>query len=117
MTSPATPREPVTVAEFERLVITRPADACAAYARLVRRCDVWRDKAHSQRAALARLQAEAEALRNDAERYRQVRKWSPVTFTNAWQLNIQTGKPFDEIVDHLAPFTAARAALSGEAHE
>lgn len=55
----------------------------------------------------ARLRAELERAKVDAERYEEVRKWNAVTFANAYEVNLRTGKPFDEIVDHMRPFTNA----------
>jgi len=34
-----------------------------------------------------------------AARYEEVRKWNPRCFKEAYLVNLQTGKPFDEIVD------------------
>ena len=45
------------------------------------------------------LETENEALRQDAERYQIARKMNPLQWADAYQLNIQTGKPFDEIID------------------
>jgi hypothetical protein len=53
------------------------------------------------------LAAENDALRADAERYRTARKMRPVQWAAAWELNIRTGKPFDQIIDQLRPFTQA----------
>lgn len=43
-------------------------------------------------------------LKANAERYAIVRQMNPRQFAAAWQLNISTGKPFDEIISDLAPF-------------
>lgn len=43
----------------------------------------------------------------DALRYREVRKWTPVTFCNAWNENLKTGKSFDKIVDDMRRNTVA----------
>lgn len=60
-------------------------------------------------AALIRSLCEALGeAQKDAERYAQVRTWTPVLFASAWEANLKTGKPFDEIVDHLKPFRDAR---------
>lgn len=70
----------------------------------------WSEKAIS---VMEELSAEVERLRaceRDARRYREVRRWTPITFMNATQVNLKTGKPFDEIVDDLMPFTDAAIA-------
>ena len=38
------------------------------------------------------------------DRYELIRRLSPREFSDIYQLNISTGKPFDEIVDNLLPF-------------
>ena len=43
-------------------------------------------------------------LQQAAQRYETVRRMSPQAFADAWKLNISTGKPFDQIIDELAPF-------------
>ena len=50
---------------------------------------------------------EIERLRVGYERYETVRLMRPGDFLNAYTLNINTGKPFDEIVDELRPFLRA----------
>ena len=46
-----------------------------------------------------RLRAEVERLRQPAARYEHLRRLDPNQFGNLWQKNIQTGKPFDTLVD------------------
>ena len=50
------------------------------------------------------LRAKVAALEDDAARWQIARKLSPQTWANAWGLNLSTGKPFDQIIDDLAPF-------------
>ena len=38
------------------------------------------------------------------DRYELIRRLSPRDFSDIYQLNISTGKPFDEIIDNLLPF-------------
>lgn len=45
------------------------------------------------------LRAELDRARADAERYRHVRRLDPNQFGELWQRNIQTGEPFDGLVD------------------
>ena len=47
---------------------------------------------------------ELAELRLAAERYETARRMNPRQWADAWQLNIQTGKPFDEIIDNMRPF-------------
>jgi mRNA degradation ribonuclease J1/J2 len=49
---------------------------------------------------LSRLEAGQKAI----ARYELIRRLSPREFSDIYQLNISTGKPFDEIVDNLLPF-------------
>ena len=41
-------------------------------------------------------------------RYEIARRLSPAGWIEVWELNISTGKPFDEIIDNLRPFTVER---------
>lgn len=45
-----------------------------------------------------------ERLRIGCERYDTARRMNPRLWEYAWKLNVQTGKPFDEIIDNLRPF-------------
>jgi len=47
---------------------------------------------------------ELAALRIAAERYETARRMNPIQWAAAWELNIKTGKPFDEIIDNMRPF-------------
>lgn len=47
---------------------------------------------------------ELAELRRAAQRYETARRMSPRQWAEAWQLNLTTGKPFDEIIDNLRPF-------------
>ena len=53
---------------------------------------------------------ERDALAKDAARYAIARRMSPQQWADAWELNHRTGKPFDEIIDDLAPFFDAEMA-------
>ena len=39
-----------------------------------------------------------------AKRYEIARRMNPRQWKDAWELNISTGKPFDQIIDELGPF-------------
>ena len=43
-------------------------------------------------------------LRRAAERYETARRMSPYQWAAAWEINVATGKPFDEIIDNMRPF-------------
>ena len=47
---------------------------------------------------------ELAELRISADRYETARRMNPRQWAGAWELNITTGKPFDEIIDDLRPF-------------
>ena len=47
-------------------------------------------------------------LRAGHDRYEVVRRMNVDAFRDAYVLNRRTGKPFDEIVDNLAPFFGLR---------
>ncbi len=68
--------------------------------------------AECEQAPLAPLLADAAAeirmLRKDAERYRTARCMTPHQWSAAWELNVATGKPFDEIIDNMRPFVGGR---------
>lgn len=55
-------------------------------------------------AYLERRVAELEIGHN---RYEVARRMNPRQWADAWQLNVSTGKPFDEIIDDLRPFYIA----------
>lgn len=54
------------------------------------------------------IREEIEQLRKDAERYRTARCMTPHQWSAAWELNVATGKPFDEIIDNMRPFVGWR---------
>ena len=56
------------------------------------------------RAELAAAKDESERYREGFRRYETVRRMSVVQFKSAMMLNLSTGKPFDQIIDELAPF-------------
>ena len=51
-----------------------------------------------------RAMEELTELRKAAARYETARRMNPGQWAAAWELNITTGKPFDEIIDHMRPF-------------
>jgi hypothetical protein len=57
--------------------------------------------------------AELERLRIGYERYETARLMSPRQWADAYQLNISTGKKFDEIIDELKPFLRPTSLLTG----
>ena len=59
-------------------------------------------------AELAWRDMEIDRLRKDAERYRTARCMTPYQWSAAWELNVTTGKPFDEIIDNMRPFVGGR---------
>ena len=59
---------------------------------------------------IERLRPENARLRDDAARYAIARRMSPQQWADSWELNHRTGKPFDEIIDDLAPFFGAAVA-------
>lgn len=56
---------------------------------------------------------ELEQLRKGFNRYETARRMNPRAWAAAWELNIKTGKPFDQIIDEMRPFVMPNAALSG----
>ena len=48
--------------------------------------------------------AELEELYLARDRYETARRMNPKQWTDAWKLNLSTGKPFDEIIDNMRPF-------------
>lgn len=51
-----------------------------------------------------RIERDNAELRQGHERYQTARRLSPQAWKDAWELNIKTGKPFDEIIDELRAF-------------
>ena len=52
---------------------------------------------------------EREALRTGHQRYETARRMNPRQWAAAWDLNLKTGKPFDEIIDDMRPFMGHNA--------
>ena len=50
------------------------------------------------------VESENAELRKGHERYETARRMSPQAWKDAWDLNIKTDKPFDEIIDELRAF-------------
>lgn len=64
---------------------------------------------------IARLETDLELARIGARRYEVARRMGPRMWTDAHDLNVSTGKPFDQIIDELMPFCfPARAGNGGE---
>lgn len=57
------------------------------------------------------LKVENARLRSGFERYETARRMNPRQWADAWELNIRTGKPFDDIVDDLRPFLRPNASV------
>jgi hypothetical protein len=55
---------------------------------------------------------EIERLRIGYRRYETARLMNPRAWSEAWNLNITTGKPFDEIIDELRPFVVPNARVN-----
>lgn len=51
-----------------------------------------------------KLKAQLDEYKKKAELYEIVRRMNPIAFKAAFQYNISTGKPFDEIISELKPF-------------
>lgn len=65
---------------------------------------------------IARLETDLELARIGARRYEVARRMGPRMWTDAHNLNVSTGKPFDQIIDELMPFCfPARAGNGGGA--
>lgn len=47
---------------------------------------------------------ELAELRLARDRYETARRMNPYQWKAAWELNLKTGKPFDEIIDNMRPF-------------
>ena len=58
----------------------------------------------SAQAKIDRLRAENERLAIGHRRYEIARRLNPVQWAAAFELNIKTNKPFDEIIDEMGPF-------------
>ncbi len=48
---------------------------------------------------------------DDAHRYSLVRKLTPQAFAGLYATNLETGKPFDELLDDLEPFLSPNAVV------
>ena len=53
---------------------------------------------------ISRLRVEIERLRIGHDRYETARLMNPRMWSVAWEINVNTGKPFDEIIDNMRPF-------------
>ena len=53
---------------------------------------------------LAEFCAEFDEMKVGHERYETARRMTPRQWDDVWKLNIETGKPLDEIIDNLRPF-------------
>lgn len=74
----------------------------------------WHSESAYERAkaAHAKLSDSLTALVSCAERYEIARRMNPQQWKAAWALNLETGKPFDQIIDEMRPFMRPNAALS-----
>lgn len=64
----------------------------------------WNMRAYTDAAIAAAVAEERAKWMPAARRYEIVRRMSVPAFQDAFVLNRRTGKPFDEIIDELAPF-------------
>lgn len=55
---------------------------------------------------------EIESLARGNDRYETARLLNPRAWQEAWQLNVSSGKPFDEIIDELKPFLRHNAVYT-----
>ena len=86
----------------------------------LRKLVVERDQAEEQllklREEAARLRAENERLSIGNRRYEIARRLDPRQWAAAFELNIKTGKAFDQIIDEIGAFvspTASRQTAGG----
>jgi hypothetical protein len=71
-----------------------------------------RDNRHASGETWARAQGWNECvryMRKGYERYETARRMNPQQWSAAWELNLKTGKPFDEIIDDMRPFMVPNA--------
>lgn len=71
----------------------------------------WND--HVIETVMLKAADELEKLSIGNDRYETARLLNPRAWQEAWQLNISTGKRFDEIIDELKPFVRLNAKLTG----
>jgi hypothetical protein len=69
---------------------------------VLRNTEGWND--HVVRDVMLKAADELERLSIGNDRYETARLMNPMAWQEAWQLNISTGKKFDEIIDDLKPF-------------
>ena len=53
---------------------------------------------------LAVCNKQIERLKIGHDRYETARLMNPRMWSVAWEINVNTGKPFDEIIDNMRPF-------------
>jgi hypothetical protein len=66
--------------------------------------DEFGETTTKQRRAIHAAADEIERLKIGHDRYETARRMTPRQWSDAYQLCINTGKPFDEIIDHMRPF-------------
>jgi predicted RNase H-like nuclease (RuvC/YqgF family) len=93
----------------------------AEIAALRAECEQWREELRIYRETENReieaMRADAERWRTGHDRYEVARKLNVQQWRDALQLNMLTGKPFDQIIDELRPFyfpAKANDAARGE---
>lgn len=64
----------------------------------------WTDGANRSASLFGQAADEIDRLRKAHERYETARRMNPRQWAAAWELNLKTGKPFDEIIDDMRPF-------------
>ena len=72
--------------------------------------EAYADADEVLRPRVAQLERQVEDLRIGHARYEAARRMNPRQWADAWHLNLTTGKPFDQIIDDLAPFMMQRLA-------
>jgi len=68
-------------------------------AEILERHNSWRRGDDSPQGNPKEIGIAIDMMNEAAARYEEVRKWNPRCFKEAYLVNLQTGKPFDEIVD------------------
>lgn len=66
--------------------------------------DLWKAAWSLQQAKIDAQQKEMEKYKKGWERYEIARLMNVRMWGDAFELNIKTGKPFDQIIDELKPF-------------
>jgi hypothetical protein len=72
--------------------------------------EAYADADEVLRPRILQLEGQVEPLSIGHARYEVARRMNPRQWAEAWNLNLTTGKPFDQIIDDLAPFMMQRLA-------